>query len=83
MIKESKLIEDENEIINGFRKLSPEMKEATIWLLENIDFVKRITRRKYRSEEKLNQLLDIAYDNNDYLAIALLIYMKARDFANR
>ena len=81
MIKESKLIEDE--IINGFRKLCPEMKEATIWLLENMDFVKRITRKKYKSEEKLNHLLDIAYDSRDYLAIALLTYMKARDFADK
>lgn len=40
MIKEPKLIEYENEIINSFRKLCPEMKEATLWLLENMDFCK-------------------------------------------
>lgn len=70
---------DEYEILLGFGKLSPEMQEATLWLLKNIDCVSCLVDGEIIPPSKMEELQAQAREENNIYFLALLIYKEAVD----
>lgn len=67
------------EILLGFNELSPEKQRATIWLLENIDYIRCLVKGDIIPPSKMNALQSQAREENNLEFLALLIYKEAVD----
>lgn len=62
-------------------RLEPEMQKNIIWIMDNIDLVDRMLKRKM-SKEVWEEDMRISREKNDQMAIVLLTYKKILDEEN-
>lgn len=79
MKKENKQIMNEQEFLESVRALPPGLQEATLWMLENIELVRKLTRGKAIPDDRMKKYLDEAYKSKSYYMIAILTFKKMRD----
>lgn len=69
----------EKEFSKHYGNLSPELQQATNWIIENIEYVNFLTGGNPMPPETLEKHLNCAHERNDFLAIALIIYQQTRN----
>lgn len=65
--------------LEEYNQLVPDMQQATIWILNNIQFVKGLCRGDPIPEGQYEECMNAAIKKKDYLLVALLIFKKKMD----
>lgn len=68
-----------NEFMEMYNKLPIEYQRAVLWIMEHYEFVKNLVESKTVSAGQLDQDIEYAKYNNEYLLHTLLILKKELD----
>lgn len=67
------------DILEMIENLSPEWREAAIWIIENIEIVEMLTQGEKIPKSQLEEIKRNAMERNDYILVTICVYKSILD----